>query len=47
MLAAATHVSWAVGLAELIGKGEPGPIAHRLSAAFSTLTAETGTPIDT
>jgi branched-chain amino acid aminotransferase len=32
---------------ELIGKGEPGPIAHRLSAAFSTLTAKTGTPIDT
>lgn len=32
---------------ELIGKGEPGPIAHRLTAAFSTLTTTTGTPIYT
>jgi branched-chain amino acid aminotransferase len=31
---------------ELIGKGEPGPIAQRLTAAFSTLTTTSGTPID-
>jgi branched-chain amino acid aminotransferase len=31
---------------ELIGKGEPGPITHRLTAAFSTLTTTTGTPFD-
>jgi branched-chain amino acid aminotransferase len=31
---------------ELIGKGEPGPITHRLTAAFSKLTTTTGTPFD-
>jgi hypothetical protein len=31
---------------ETIGKGEPGPVTHRLGAAFHTLVHSTGTPID-
>ncbi len=31
---------------ELIGKGEPGPLTRRLSAAFIRLANSTGTPID-
>jgi branched-chain amino acid aminotransferase len=31
---------------ETIGKGEPGPITRRLTAAFEALVHSTGTPID-
>jgi branched-subunit amino acid aminotransferase/4-amino-4-deoxychorismate lyase len=31
---------------ELIGKGEPGPVTRRLTAAFTLLANSTGTPID-
>jgi branched-chain amino acid aminotransferase len=31
---------------ELIGKGEPGPVTRRLTAAFVALATSTGTPID-
>lgn len=31
---------------ELVGKGEPGPVTRRLSAAFVALATSTGTPID-
>ena len=31
---------------ELIGKGEPGPITRRLTAAFVALATSTGTPVD-
>jgi len=31
---------------ELIGKGEPGPVTRRLTAAFVALANSTGTPID-
>jgi branched-chain amino acid aminotransferase len=31
---------------ETIGKGEPGPLTRRLSAAFQALAESTGTPID-
>jgi branched-chain amino acid aminotransferase len=31
---------------ELIGKGEPGPVTRRLTAAFAALATSTGTPID-
>jgi branched-chain amino acid aminotransferase len=31
---------------ELVGKGEPGPVTRRLTAAFVALANSTGTPID-